>query len=40
MCWIHYTQTDTNNINKTCAFLQTTEGKLGALPEWIKAGRS
>ena len=23
----HYTQTNTNNVNKTCALLQTTEGK-------------
>ena len=22
-----YTQTNTNNVNKTCAFLQTTGGK-------------
>jgi hypothetical protein len=23
----HYTQTNTNNVNKTCALLQTTGGK-------------
>jgi hypothetical protein len=23
----HYTQTSTNNVNKICAFLQTTGGK-------------
>ena len=23
----HFTQTHTNNVNKTCALLQTTEGK-------------
>jgi hypothetical protein len=23
----HYTQTNTNKVDKTCAFLQTTEGK-------------
>ena len=25
--WHHYAQTNTNNVNKTWAFLQTTEGK-------------
>ena len=25
--WPHYTQTDTNNVNKTWALLQTTGGK-------------
>ena len=28
MCgWHHYTQTNTNNVNKTCALLLTTGGK-------------
>jgi len=25
--WHHYAQTNTNNVNKTCALLQTTAGK-------------
>jgi len=27
MCWTHYTQTNTNNVNKTWSLLQTTGGK-------------
>jgi hypothetical protein len=28
LCWTHhYAQTNTNNVNKICTFLQTTEGK-------------
>ena len=27
MCWTTRTQTNTNNVNKTCTLLQTTGGK-------------
>jgi hypothetical protein len=27
MCWTHFTQTNTNNLNKTWVLLQTTGGK-------------
>ena len=27
ICWTHYTQTNTNNVNKTLVLLQTTRGE-------------